>query len=69
MLEAGVWTPTGRLYGEYDAFCYVNEVAKLSALNFSRDLGARYGLKLERRKMQGMVTRGIQGIRLRRTNE
>jgi phage/plasmid-associated DNA primase len=65
--KPGEWTPTGEVHEEYAYFCETNGEQPLSAAHFSRELGERYGLAQERRKVQGVVTRGIQGIRLKRT--
>ncbi len=62
--KPGEWTPTGFLHEAYVIYCEADGLPPLSAAHFSRELGERYGLVQERRKVQGKVVRGISSIRL-----
>ena len=69
VLDNRAWTPTSILHQAYQALCDRYGLPVLASPHFTRALVARFGLEAVRHKVQGVVTRGIQGIRLRRINE
>ena len=65
LLLSNAWTSIGDLYTAYQAACAEWGVAALHCPQFSLALQARWSLKPDRRKVQGVVTRGLWGIQLR----
>ncbi len=64
-LKRESWLPTGVLYSAYQVFCYEHGLPVTSVPHFARRLVSEFDLEPERRKVRGVVTRGIRGIRLR----
>jgi hypothetical protein len=65
ILDPGAWLPTGVLYSAYQVFCYVSGQSPIPIVHFARALAGHAQVAPHRRKVQGAVTRGFQGIQLR----
>jgi len=63
-LDERVWTPTNRLYEEYEAFCDLYGYSAVTVAAFGKMITARFDLFPERHKYSGVTVRGIRGIRL-----
>lgn len=65
VLESEAWTPTGILFSGYRVYCHERGLEPVVIGHFARWIVAAFGLEAVRRKVRGIVTRGIRGIRLR----
>jgi hypothetical protein len=64
-LDRAAWVATSALYALYETLCELCERHPLSIEHFARQLAERFGLIPKRRKVNGKVIRGFDGIRLR----
>jgi hypothetical protein len=63
-LNHAAWTPTGALHSAYQLFCQQQGWLPVIDAHFARQLLFDLGLESKRRKVNGTVIRGIQGIQL-----